>query len=191
MPQDEWTVKPVYEFSKARTAIDVAYSHIYIPLSDNIVGSSAVEEFMDGLRGGVALGISTTSFYNDRCGWGGKFAFNRYSNSMSDLKTTINTYYLGLEFLVRIPAANSSGAWILSLSAGPVFYDEKMEITRYKDSSMFFGFKSTAEIGYDIRLSKNVFLGFKLASNLVIVKVNYQDDLNNASAIEVGGGLRF
>ncbi len=187
-------VQPGYMFNKWRVAVDVAYSYIYPELSDGMPTDRVSLEFAKKLRNGISYGISMTSFTGgNNVGWGAKFAGNHYSHTMYTVSDKVNTFYFGPEFISRIPTINHRNAWIFSLSVGCVIYNEKVINTFTELKYTKPGFKSTAEIGYDIRLDGNVFLGLKVAANLALVryKIGNVNEMNNFSAIEIGGGLRF
>jgi hypothetical protein len=185
-------LEPENMFNKVRFALDVVYSHRIVDDIDTPYGFSEWDKYARSLTSGISYGASITSFSSTYCGFGGKFVGSYYSADIGQQETTINTYYIGPEFIARVPTSGFNNAWIFGVSLGYVSYNETNDggiDTGFYEG----GFKGYAELGYDIRLDKGVFMGLKFAASYGAVYAGAFSENNKVSqyAIEIGGGLRF
>ncbi len=188
--------QPEYTLPNLRFAVDVAYSYRTAKLAKNeIEGMSDDEwrEFANRGRSGIAYSVGITPFFNTRFGLGAKFVGNHYRSRGFGLTDKVNTYYIAPEFLVRLPTRSFKNAWIISLSAGYVAYNEKVFIGDTVAKLNKGGFKSMFEAGFDFRLERNLFMGVKLAMGGGTIKFKSGGKTHRESleAFEIGAGLRF
>ena len=186
---------PEYTFGKVRFALDVAGSiRVGKAYDGDIYGlTSSGTNPVEQLRYGISYGASITGFSNTSFGWGAKFIGNHYSMNYDELSDKINTFYIGPEFVTRLPTASRRNAWVFAASMGYVHYTEKLEYETQESVLNKGGFKTVVEAGYDIRMGRNSFFGLKIALTAGYIPFKIDGETHNESlnAIEIGGGFRF
>ncbi len=186
-----------YELSKWRIALDVAFSYRTAKAAEGQisgVSESDWRRFVNGLRPGIAYGMSITPFFNDNFGVGLRFAGNHYSHtSDGGLSDNINTFYIAPEFVWRAPTFDNKNALIWTVSIGYLAYGEKMLYSGSMAEIRKGGFKTATEIGYDFRIGAKSFFGLKLGLSTggIRIDVGEEDQMESIGAIEIGGGFRF
>lgn len=193
---------PGYELSKWRFAVDAAYSYRVARKAENQIDGLAAgewEKFVRGLKNGVSYGADLTYFFNPLYGVGAKFAGNRYASKLHNMEDVVNTYYFAPQFVARMPTKNQKNMWIFALSVGYVGYHETVTINGMGPIDGMDvklgrgGAKTTAEVGFDFRVGKGVFMGLKIVAATGAIQMNLGSETQKESlnAIEIGGGVRF
>lgn len=172
-------VQRLYPVKNWRFALDFGYSYYSVRTSALPVG----------MRSGLYYGADIHYFWGRFIGIGMKFEGNRYATSSFDV--AVDTYYVAPVFSCRVFSRADRNAWIFSLSAGYVSYNELSRSTSASFSKG--GYKFTSEIGYDIRMGSNAFFGLKIAATEGYIHVPHLggSGMIGLHALELGVGFRF
>ena len=196
LPTPEEVTLPEWRLPKWRFAVDAAYKYRTsgIGTYNGDKPASPWTEFIDRSKHGYSYGASITRFSDTSLGFGLKFEGEHYSCTGSGLKYKLNTFYIGPEFIGRIPIRNCRHAVILSMSYGYVAFRETLtgnyEILTLKNG----GFKGSFEAGFDFRVREKIFLGLKFIYDGGVdwcVKINGEEYRHGFDAFGIGGGIRF
>jgi len=176
------------EFRKWGFALDFGYSYRV-----GKVVSGPYHDFYKKMRSGIAYGADIHYYLSRGLGLGLRYTGHHYSHSDNRLSDKVTTNYFAPSFHWRNLNRSENGAFVLGFSLGYVHYSEKPSIIPKIDKG---GVGSTVDVGYDFRLSGNLFLGLKLTFTGGRIKMdtmpgNTEDVYESLNALDFGVGLRF
>lgn len=190
-------IEPEFKLKKVRFAVDAGFSYRTAKLANEDMLTSEAKSFLEKMRYGAYYGASITPFFGKTVGLGAKFTGNRYYSKYPGLSYEANTFYVAPELMFRVPTKSRRNMWIFALSIGYVAYRDTIEASSggitLVEKTKAHGYKDSIDVGFDIRLTGNVFLGLKLSAtsgvaNIIDDGTSYKESLH---AIEFGAGLRF
>lgn len=189
---DVQTLEPFQELpseKRVRFSLDVGYSYRIASIVKGV--PREIKDLINKMRGGLVYGADFHYFFDSDLGIGAKYSGHHYSHSESGFKISTNTNYFAPSFVWRL-FDRRNNAWVFGTSIGYLSFREKY--TGLSDFSKG-GLGSSLDLGYDIRLAKNTFLGLKfsfIGGSVSVGKDNAGKNVSESlSAIEFSGGLRF
>lgn len=171
-----------------RFALDAGYSYRIGKIVDEIP-----DEFARKMRSGVHYGAELLYFHAHAWGFGAKFQGRSFNAELGSVKDKTNTIYAAPMVVSRVFDKKNRNAWIFGFSVGYLHFKEEVTAGNVSESISKGGLASTVEIGYDIRVSKRSFVGFKITLNGGSVDIDTYGDKKreNVSSLDISAGLRF
>jgi hypothetical protein len=180
-------IDPVY--SKWRFSIDLAFA--YRTGRTISTGDQMLDDFVEGMRYGIAYGADIHYIVSEGFGYGLRFSGHSYSNTGPGIKDVLNNFYIAPSFIWCHSTKNGKGVWVLGASIGYISYNEKASYGREHISLSKGDIGSTVDAGYDMKLTNSdALLGFRLTLFEGAARINSEYS-ENLSAIMLGVGLRF
>ena len=179
--------------SKFRFAVDVGFSYRIARTASDL--DALQKDFVNKMRAGFLYGGDFHGFFPFGMGLGAKYTGHYYSRTEMGLKNQVNTYYIAPSLMWRTFNRKMDVIYY-SFSFGYVNFSDKWSYNGISESFSNGGVGSTFDFGYDIRLSGNTFIGFKLTYTAGSVDWNVKDSSGNnlvesLAAIDLSVGFRF
>ena len=179
--------------NKFRFAVDAGFSYRIAKISSELEGLA--RDFVRKMRSGLVYNTDFHGFFPNGLGIGAKFTGHYYARTEAGLKYQVNTYYFAPSMMWRGFTPNSD-VFYYGLSAGYVQLNEKQSYAGNFSSLKKGGIGTTFDVGYDIRLKGNTFVGFKLTyttGNIVLdgKDSSGKDIVESLAAIDLSVGFRF
>jgi len=162
------------KFQRFRVAINGGYSYQIGKVSEDV--PSDFKNYVKELKSGYHFGGDLTYFISEPLGVGIKYYVFKSSNSMNSIyaddpygnrrygrmSDDISISFIGPSFTTRLLDADNLNAFIMSVSLGYTNYkNNKVMIDKYTMSGSTLGM--ALDLGYDIKLSKELALGFQIS----------------------------
>jgi len=176
-----------------RIALDAGFSYRIAKASKDL--DALERSFVNKMRAGFLYGADFHGFFPNGFGLGAKFTGHYYSRTEMGLKDQVNTYYIAPSLMWRAFNRRSDIIYY-GFSFGYVNFNEKASYSGLSESYSNGGLGTTFDFGYDIRLSGNTFLGFKLTYtngtvDLKMSNTTGADIVESLAAIDLSVGIRF
>ncbi|WP_181307350.1 hypothetical protein [Rufibacter sp. XAAS-G3-1] len=178
---------------------------------------AAVKDYIQDLKKGYNLSADAAYYFSEQMGAGLRYSSYRASNEIENVSATrpdgtqvygkmsddITIHFIGPYFSSRMLNANKLNALLFNVGLGYLGYqDNAVLIDKFTIKGSTFGF--SADIGYDMKISKNLGLGLQLSLVSGVLK-EYEvsdgrstqtvtldeDSYENLARIDLSIGLRF
>lgn len=197
-----------------RLALNGGFSYETAKVSDKV--PAEFEDYIKQLKSGYHLGGDFTYYFNEFLGAGVRYSVFKTKNSLENiyledsygnrtygrLSDDLTISFIGPSFSSRF-INRKNNSFLMSVSLGYMDYKNNgFVINRYKMTGNTAGF--AMDIGYDIRMSENLALGFQLSLlSGFLVKYDWQDatqkqtvnlekgEYESLNRIDFSIGLRF
>ncbi len=165
--------------------------------------SSDAKDVIRDLKSGVNISSDLHFFSSETTGWGAKYSLFKSSATSGSVKDNLTIHYLGPSMVTRLRGMDKQTAWILGVSLGYMTYKEKMN-TNNNESWTGGTFGSSAEIGYEFKVSEQTWLGIQVSVvSGILRKFTYNsgtrsevieldsDEYEGLGRIDLSVGIRF
>ena len=183
--------EPYIYYKKFRLGIDAGFTYRTAKMDESV--DALMKDFLNKMRAGFLYGCDLHGFFPFGLGLGGRFTGHHYSRTEMGLKAQVNTYYIAPSMMWRMFTRNSD-VFYFGYSIGYVYFDEKMSYQRESLSLSNGGLGATYDIGYDIRLRNNSFIGFKFtitSGTVFITDMSGEKTGESLNAADLSVGFRF
>jgi len=202
-------------YKKIRTAVNFGWSYRTAPVEEGL--QSLIERYFKELKKGYHISSDLNYFFTEYFGFGLKYSFYKSSNELSNVQVTfeggsqktgkirddITIHFIGPSFNMRLLPGDGRNTLHSGFSAGYVRYiNNSQVIDKYIVKGETLGF--SWDVGCDLGLSANVYLGLMFSYTLGVLKeyevddgtyrVIYEldtEDYDNLSRIDLSVGLRI
>ncbi|MCK4661441.1 MAG: hypothetical protein KAT68_01140 [Bacteroidales bacterium] len=157
-----------------RFAFNGGYSYQTAKISESV--PSDFKDYVKGLKSGYHFGGDLTYYFKETMGIGFKYFLFKTSNSMYNIfvedtngnrkygkmSDDLTISFIGPTFSTRLLGGNNRNTFLMNFSLGHMGYsNDKIIVDSYKMSGNTMGL--AIELGYDIEISENLFLGFQIS----------------------------
>jgi hypothetical protein len=180
-----------FYYKKFRLGIDAGFSYRTAKAPDG--ADQAMKDYINRMRAGFLYGCDLHGFFPFGLGLGGRFTGHHYSRNELGIKDRANTYYIAPSMIWRMFTRHSD-VFYFGYSIGFVYFHEKLSYDRVSESVSNGGLGSTYDVGYDIRLRNNSYIGFKftLTSGTVELTTSSGNKWDESvNAVDLSVGYRF
>jgi hypothetical protein len=186
-------------YRQFRVAANGGFSYFTAKVNDQI--PSDFDDYFKDLKWGYHFGADFSYFLSEKFGLGLRYSLFRTSNSMDDvyvddgngnirtgkMSDDISTQLFAPFFSIRLNNNSYTGAFLMGMSLGYIGYSNNAQlIDPMKLTGNVFGL--SLEMGYDIGLSDNLFLGFQVSFLMGALSKITMDNANGTQTIELEEG---
>ena len=176
-----------------RFAVDVGFSYRIAKASKDL--DALERSFINKMRAGFLYGADFHGFFTTGFGLGAKFTGHYYSRTEMGFKDQVSTYYIAPSLMWRAFNRKMDVVYY-SFSLGYVNFNDKWSYNGLSESYSNGGLGTTFDFGYDLRLNRNNFLGFKLTYTNGNIELDIKNSSGNnfvesLAAIDLSVGFRF
>lgn len=201
-------------YQRFRFALNGGYSYHIAKVSEGV--QSDLRNYVTDLKSGYHYGGDITYYFSEQFGAGVKFYQFNSSNSIDiylddgvgnrrygKMSDDLTISFIGPAFSIRRLNDNKRNAFLMGMSIGYMGYsDNKVVIDKYKMTGNIVGM--SLDLGYDIKVSENLSLGFQVSlitgtlfrydwyDGLKTETIKLEkDEYESLNRIDLSVGLRF
>lgn len=178
--------------SKWRFSLNADFSYRTAKHSDEAKYDDDLKKFENRMRPGYGFSADAHHFFWNKAALGLRSSMQFHSTTEGDIKEKLNVFFIGPSFIYREFTRSNNGAFTIAYSMGYTNRMEKYDINYgFGEKVSNGGFGYNMELGYDIRVGANQFIGINLSVFGSEIKIKEYDIKDNLESVVLSVGYKF